>query len=129
MPTFMDYHQKLPPMPPEAFDQVRANLGAKKADEFGVTALDLYAGKEGQAYCLTDAPDADAVVKSHQAQGVPQTRGNVVEVTSLAKATATGLLTDPSTTVRSGLGSNPCLSAIARPGGALPGPSPGRLPV
>ena len=37
MPTFMDYHQKLPPMPPEAFDQVRANLGAKKADEFGVT--------------------------------------------------------------------------------------------
>ncbi|MGH3041333.1 MAG: hypothetical protein ACRDNG_06305 [Gaiellaceae bacterium] len=38
---------------------------------------------DGEAYCLTEGPDADAVVRSHEAVGVPIGRADVVEVTPI----------------------------------------------
>ena len=83
MSKFIDFHQKLPPMPAEAVEMMRANLKAGKADKFGVKAVNLYTGKGGEAFCMTEAPNAEAVIKSHQAQGITQTREHVVEVNSL----------------------------------------------
>ena len=84
MAKFMDYHASLPPMPPEAMQEMKARVEGRQADQFGSKALTIYMGTGGQAYCLSEAPDADAVIKSHQAKGVPLGRSEIVEVTSLA---------------------------------------------
>ena len=83
MPKFVDYHASLPKMPPEAIKDMTSRVKAGKADQFGVKPLNVFMGKDGRAYCLTEAPNAEAVVKSHQANGVPLDRHDVVEVTSL----------------------------------------------
>ena len=82
MPKYIDYHATLPPMPPEAIEQVAASVKAGKPDEFGVRPINLFMG-EGKGFCLTEAPNAEAVVQSHKSQGLPQETGNVVEVQSL----------------------------------------------
>ncbi len=83
MPKFMDYHARLPQMPPQAITEMTSRIKAGKADQFGVKPLNVFMGTDGRAYCLTEAPDAEAVVKSHQAQGVPLDRHEVHEVKSL----------------------------------------------
>ena len=83
MPKFIDYHAKLPPMPPEMAQQMQATIQAGKPDQFGVRALNAFFGADGQSYCLTEAPSAEAVCQSHQAMGMPQDKGNVVQVTSI----------------------------------------------
>ena len=82
MPKFLDYHAKMPQMPAEAVKQMQDMLKAKKKDQFGVTPLTVYMGNGGQAYCVSEAPNADAVRKSHQAHGGPAP-DQVVEVTSM----------------------------------------------
>ena len=81
MPKFMDHHS-MPDMPPEALEMIESRLREGKPDEFGVTAVNVYLGK-GQAFCLTEAPDADAVVRSHVENGVPLDSHDVVEVESM----------------------------------------------
>jgi hypothetical protein len=83
MPKFIDYHASLPKMPPEAIKDMTARVKAGKADQFGVQPLNVFMDKDGRAYCLTEAPTADAVVKSQQANGVHLDRHDVGEVTSL----------------------------------------------
>ena len=78
MPTFLDHHT-MPDPSPEMLDGMAQRLRAGAADEHGVTGLNVYLA-EGEAYCLTDAPDADAVVRSHEAVGVPIRRDEIVEV-------------------------------------------------
>jgi hypothetical protein len=80
MPTFMDYHDDLK-LPGDAIDQITADTKAKKADQFGVTQVELFHNPDGKVYCLLDAPDAEAVRKHHEALGVPC--GEVHEVQSL----------------------------------------------
>jgi hypothetical protein len=36
--------------------------------------------KDGDAYCVSDAPDADAVVQAHGAMGIDVRREDVVEI-------------------------------------------------
>ena len=84
MPKFIDYHAQLPQMPPEMMQQVAASVKAGKADAFGVVPLNLFVGDGGQAYCLSEAPNAQAVLESHRAIGVPQESHNIVQVQSLA---------------------------------------------
>ena len=83
MPKFMDYHAKMPEMPPEAMQQIAERVKAGQADEFGVKPINLYMGSSGQACCVTEAPSADAVRQSHSAAGAPSP-DEVVEVQSLA---------------------------------------------
>ncbi len=91
MPKFMDHHPKMPPMPPEMMkqqqqrlQQIQAAIKAKQADKFGVTILNVIMAGNGEAWCLTEAANADAVVKSHAANGVQLQRSEVLEVNTLA---------------------------------------------
>ncbi len=83
MAKFIDYHESLPPMPPEMMAQAKEGIEAGAVNEFGSKGLNLFLGTDGSAYCLSEAPDADAILKSHQALGIPQELNAIKEVTSL----------------------------------------------
>ena len=83
MPKFIDYHESLPPMPPEMMAQAKEGIEGGAVNEFGSKGLNLFMGTDGSAYCLSEAPDADAVLKSHQALGIPQALEDIKEVNSL----------------------------------------------
>lgn len=88
MPKYLDHHVKLPLIPPEVKDRalarVQAYIQAKRADKFGVTPLNVIVGANGEAWCLTEAPNAEAVIKSHEAAGSKLSRYDIVEVKTLA---------------------------------------------
>lgn len=79
MPTFLDHHA-MPEPTPEMKEGMAERLRSGRADEHEVRGLNVYLA-DGEAYCLTEGPDVDAVVRSHRAVGVPIDRGDVVEVT------------------------------------------------
>lgn len=83
MPTYIDYHEKAPQLPQEVVQQMVAAIKAGKPNELGVTPLNVYMGAGGQGYCLSEAPNAEAVCKMHEMVGVPIKVGDVVEVQSL----------------------------------------------
>ncbi|MBI4220032.1 MAG: hypothetical protein HY682_07820 [Chloroflexi bacterium] len=83
MPRFIDHHTKMGTLPKEAVDMIRANVKAGKADQFGVKPIDVLLG-DGESYCITDAPNADAVLRSHKALGFELGTSNVKQVRSLA---------------------------------------------
>lgn len=58
-------------------------IAAGQADPFGVRIINQYAASDGQAYCVTEAPDADAIRKSHEAVGAPPP-DTITEVQSIA---------------------------------------------
>ncbi len=80
MPKFLDHHATMPDIPPEAREGMADRIRAGETDEFGVRGLNVLLTTDGEGYCLTDAPDAEAVVKSHEALGFPLRRDDVVEV-------------------------------------------------
>ena len=80
MPTFIDHHQMPAAMPPEAIAGIRDNIKKGKPDQFGVTGLNVYMA-QGEAWCLTESPSADAVVQSHKGMGIGIEAGNVTQVT------------------------------------------------
>lgn len=82
MPTFIDYHEKLPAIPPEQARQMASNVKAGHRDDFGVKPLNVFMGA-GKGWCLTEAPDAAAVVSSHKAVGFPLRSSDVHQVTPL----------------------------------------------
>ncbi len=83
MPKYLDYHEKAPMLPPEVVGQMVAAIKAGKPNELGVTPINLFMGAGGQAYCLSEAPNAEAVCQMHAAVGVPINAKDVVEVQSL----------------------------------------------
>jgi hypothetical protein len=82
MPTFLDHHG-MPELSLEMKEAMAGRIRAGKSDENGARALNVYLA-DGEAYCLSDAPSAEAVVEAHEAAGVPVRREDVVEVTALA---------------------------------------------
>jgi hypothetical protein len=82
MAKFIDHHE-MRDVAPEMAEGIAARIKAGQADEHGVTGLNVFLGKDGTAYCLSEAPDADAVVKAHQAFGFELDRSDVVEVQSV----------------------------------------------
>jgi hypothetical protein len=82
MAKFLDYHTAMPPLPKEAVEQMAARIRAGQVDSYGVKGLNVFMG-DGQGWCLTEAPDADAVCQSHGALGFPLERKDVHEVMSL----------------------------------------------
>jgi hypothetical protein len=84
MPKFLDHHATMPEVAPETAQEMASRIKAGKPDEFRVTGLNVFMCANGEGYCLSDAPDADAVVKAHQALGFPLSRADVVEVTTIA---------------------------------------------
>lgn len=82
MPTFLDHHA-MPELPAEMKDAMAGRIRSGQADENGARAVNVYMA-DGEAYCLSDAPNAEAVVKAHEAAGVAIRRQDVVEVTPIA---------------------------------------------
>ena len=82
MPTFLDHHA-MPELPAEMKERMAERIRSGQADENGARAVNVYMA-DGEAYCLSDAPSADAVVKAHEAAGVAVRREGVVEVTPIA---------------------------------------------
>jgi len=89
---YLDYHAPKADMTTEQkqqmtkiMDQVREMIIAEKKDEFGVKPVNVFKGVNGAAWCLTEAPNAQAVVKSHNAKGGNITEKDIVEVHPLAE--------------------------------------------
>jgi hypothetical protein len=82
MPTFIDHHE-MSDDAPEMAAAIGERIKAGKADENGVKGLNVFLGKDGTAFCLSEAPDAGAVVKAHQAYGFSLDSADVVEVQSV----------------------------------------------
>ena len=83
MPKFIDYHEKAPALSPEMVGQMVAAMKAGKPNELGVTPINFFMSTGGQGYCLSEAPNAEAVRQMHAALGVPISAKDVVEVQSL----------------------------------------------
>ena len=84
MPRYIDYHAKMPSLPPEAVKETVAAIKSGKADKFGVKPLNAFIAKSGSGWCVTEAPNADAVCKSHEAKGMKLEKSEVYEITTLA---------------------------------------------
>jgi Protein of unknown function (DUF4242) len=84
VPKFIDHHSMGPGLPPEAAEGIAEKIRAGETDEFGCRGLNVFLGKDGTAFCLSEAPDADAVVKAHETAGFPISRADVVEVEAVA---------------------------------------------
>jgi hypothetical protein len=80
MPKFIDFHAHMPPMPPDMQKMMQEKVRAGKPDQFGVKPINAYFTKDGQGYCISEGPSADAVCKSHEAGGVQLGKGDVHEV-------------------------------------------------
>ena len=81
MPKFIDHHATTP-MPPEMAQAIAEKIKSGQKDEFGVVGLNVFAG-EKDTWCLTDAPNADAVHKGHEAMGIHMGPGDVAEINAL----------------------------------------------
>lgn len=82
MPTFIDHHE-MSDVAPEMAAAIGERIKAGEADDHGVKGLNVFLGKDGTAFCLSEAPDADAVVKAHRAYGFSLDSADVVEVQSV----------------------------------------------
>ena len=82
MPTFIDHHE-MSDVAPELAAAIGERIKAGETDEHGVKGLDVFLGQDGTAFCLSEAPDADSVVKAHRAYGFSLSPADVVEVRSV----------------------------------------------
>ena len=83
MAKFIDFHAKMPQLPPTTMKDLEQQLRTGKRDEYGVKPLNAYFSPDGQAWGVSEADNADAVCKSHAAHGVNIGKGDVHEVKSV----------------------------------------------
>ena len=85
MPKFIDHHAMLP-MPPEKskemLSQLKSMIESKKPDKAGVIYLNVFMAK-GEAWGYSEAPNVDAIMKSHEAMGIKVKKSDIIEVTSV----------------------------------------------
>ncbi|MEA3200415.1 MAG: hypothetical protein QOE90_1843 [Thermoplasmata archaeon] len=85
MPTFLDTHSGTE-LPSELRRMVEARVKSGEKDSFGVVDRGIIIDREGnEMHCLLDAPDANAIVKHHEALKVPLARETIhrADTTSL----------------------------------------------
>jgi Protein of unknown function (DUF4242) len=82
VPKFIDHHE-MRDVAPEMAQGIAERIKAGERDEHGVKGLNVFLGKDGTAFCLSEAPDADAVVRAHEAVGFALDGSDVVEVESV----------------------------------------------
>ncbi len=80
MPRYIDFHAQMPKIPQDQLQQLKSAVG--RPDNNGVKNIDAIFTKDGQGYCITDAPNADAVCRSHEAKGMRLGKGDVHEIAS-----------------------------------------------
>jgi hypothetical protein len=87
MPTFLDHHPVAHAATTDvALQALQDQIRAGKIDEFGVRYLNAYVAVNGEGYCLSESPDADAVVKSHGMLGYTIDIMDVIEVVPVSDA-------------------------------------------
>ena len=59
--------------------QIKSAIDSKKPNSFGVTSLNVFMAP-GEAWCYSDGPNAEAVVKSHEAMGIKLAVKDVTQV-------------------------------------------------
>ena len=79
MPRFIDHHPTNPNSPPELLTVIRQRLASGEPDEFGGRGLSVFVGQR-ETYCYTEAPNAEAVRKSHAAIGIILAADDVQQV-------------------------------------------------
>ncbi len=83
MPIYLDHHKPPEGISPDALERMAADAKAGKVDQFGVKGLNAFMSKD-VVWCLTEAPSADVVHRSHEAAyGLKMSEGDVVEVQKL----------------------------------------------
>jgi hypothetical protein len=82
MPTYIDHHEKFE-LAPEMERAFAERLRSGRRDENGVKGINMFLARDGGAYCLLEAPDEDAVVRTHADGGTEIDRGDVIEVRAL----------------------------------------------
>jgi hypothetical protein len=80
MPKFIDTHAKVPPKSHEEVEMLKAMVRDKKVDAFGTRILEGYFTESGGGHCVCEAPSAEAVMRSHEAMGLPLKRSEIQEV-------------------------------------------------
>ncbi len=84
MPQFLDYHARLPLIAPDVVEAMLERIRSGSLGNSEVTRWNIYVGGEtGQAWCLSEAPDSEAVFQAHRLVGFPQSEENVVEINQL----------------------------------------------
>ncbi|MEX2374111.1 MAG: hypothetical protein WD942_00805 [Dehalococcoidia bacterium] len=79
MPRYLDHHPTSPDMPAAVVAAIAQRLENGEVDEFGERGINVFIGSE-QTYCYTEAPDVDAVRKSHSVLGIDLRLEDVQEV-------------------------------------------------
>ena len=82
MARFIDQHPTNPNMPPEVLTIIRQRLKSSEPDEFGERGISVFIGSR-RTYCHTEAPNADAVRRSHEAVGIFLGPDDIEEVQTL----------------------------------------------
>jgi hypothetical protein len=80
MPKFIDYHAKVPPKSHEEVEMLKKMVREKHVDAFGTRILEGYFTESGGGHCVCEAPNAEAVIKSHEALGLPLKRSEMEEI-------------------------------------------------
>jgi hypothetical protein len=82
MPRFIDQHPSDPGAPSEMIAFIRQRLQSGEPDEFGERGINVFVGPT-RTFCYTEAPNADAVVKSHEALGIKLQLHDIEEIQPL----------------------------------------------
>ena len=77
MPVFLDQHQG--GLPPEMVGAVTQKVKSGEVDQFGAKALNVI-WSDSETFCLSEAPNAEAVHKAHEAIGVNLAGGDIRQV-------------------------------------------------
>lgn len=78
MPIYMDTHEGTHDLPGELREKVSKRIKSGEKDDFGVIDRGIIIDTEGnKMHCILDAPDAEAVMRHHQALDVPIARETV----------------------------------------------------
>jgi hypothetical protein len=85
VPLFIDYHEEkvvwsarykddeMGPLMKQVINDIRAGV----VDDAGVRCINILILQDGHGACITEAPSADAVLKSHEQRGMPITLGEI----------------------------------------------------
>ena len=85
MPKYIDYHEKLTPLPqlpPARVKELMNDIKAAKADQFGVKYINFFSEKNGHGFCVAESPSVEEQVASHKALGLPLEAKDVHEIAS-----------------------------------------------
>ena len=80
MPQFLDHHKASGPPPAEMVSQVESGLRSGHTDEASGVKGISWMYNDNEQWCVTEAPNSEAVHKYHEAMGLNLGAGDVTEI-------------------------------------------------